>query len=184
MKRLPDIDEFNKNAAYTLLELLIVLSITGLMMSIVVYGVIRFRQTIAVSNATKELVLHIRKARRYAINNVVTSEGYSPTAYYINVSGNDYKWGECSNTGGCSAPKSVKSTQYNGVEVSECKSGSNSFSILKFNHVTGEFIISNDKNQIDPTTDITCIIELKIYGLVNTTREIEVSSSNRTIKIL
>lgn len=184
MKNLPKyLKEISSKSAYTLLELLVVLSITGVMMSIVVYGAIKFRQTMTISSTAKEIVLYIRKARRYSINNVLTSDRYSTTGYYVEILNNDYSWGECRSLG-CSVTNSVKSAQFDGVDVSGCESGSDLYTTLKFNHVTGEFVITNDKDQTDPTPEVTCIIRITIPGAVSTTREIEISGSNRTIKIL
>jgi len=127
--------------------------------------------------------LQLRKARRYAINNVVTEEGYSPSAYYIEFGNDDYKWGECGSGTSCSS-KSVMSSEYRGVSVTGCK-GANEFNYVKFNHVTGEFIFTNDINSTPPGgTSGSCIIEIMIEGLVSTTRKVEVDSQSRTIKIL
>jgi prepilin-type N-terminal cleavage/methylation domain-containing protein len=173
-----------KEKAYTLLELLVVLSIIGLMMSIAVYGVINFRQTIIVSNTTKELMLQLRKARRYAINNVVTESGYTPRAYYIEItndSNNYIKWGECNDSQGCFS-ENVKSAQSSGVTVSSCNNSSNRYSIIKFNHVTGDFIFTN-ANQSVNGTDSNCTITVNTGGAVSKRREIIVSRTERTIKI-
>ena len=174
---------FNK-AGYSLLELLVVLSITSVTMGIVLYGMIKFRRVMIVSSATKELSLQLRKARRYAINNVVTEEGASTSGYYIEVGDDDFKWGECDANSVCSS-SSVVSSENKGVSVSGCKAGGKEYSIIKFSHVTGEFNISDDPANIQQAgMPDKCIIEIKIEGFANSKKEVEVDRESRTIKIL
>jgi prepilin-type N-terminal cleavage/methylation domain-containing protein len=182
MRKLPCIKYLKSSqAAFTLLELLVVLAIIASAMGLAIYGVLKFRQVILVSNTTKELVLEMRKARRYAIDNVITSTGAPTEGYYIFIDGDGvYYWGECTEDG-CSHAKRVKSQQYSGIKVSSC----GDYSIVKFNCVTGEFVITNNETETTSTPNTTCIIEVGAGGgLVNTKREIEVSGESRTIKII
>jgi prepilin-type N-terminal cleavage/methylation domain-containing protein len=172
-----------KESAFTLLEVLVVLVITSAMMGFASYGVIKFRQTIIVSGAAKEIVLKLRQARRYSINNVATSSGYSTEGYYIELGSNDYKWGECYRdiSGLQCSSSSVKSSEYTGVVVSKCKED-NMMKFIKFNKVTGEFTISNDIYSPASMLD-TCTIEVSLEGLVGSTREIVINREERTIKM-
>lgn len=172
----------SSQSAFTLLELIVVLVIVGIMLAIAIYGVIKFRQVIVVSNATKELVLQLRKARRYSINNVVTSNGDPTQGYYVYIDSNDYSWGECS-AAGCSHAHSVKSAQYSGIDVTLCD---NIYKVLKFNHVTGEFVITEtDVTEVDPgVSPASCTITVSIPGaVVRTQRTVVVSSEERTVRI-
>ncbi|MBN2015741.1 hypothetical protein JW766_02820 [Candidatus Dojkabacteria bacterium] len=181
---------YSRQSAYTILELLIVLSVVGTMMGIVVYGVVKFRQTVIVSNTAKEIVIQMRKARRYSINNVVTSDGLNPRGYYFYIDNNtNYYFGEC-DSGGCTHEEKVKSVELTGVNVSACKvAGGNSYPVIKFNQVTGEFIFvassasSDIMGATSPSYNETCIIEVEIGGTISSLREIEVSGQNRTIRI-
>ena len=173
--------------AYTLLELLVVLVIVGTLLGLGVFAISRFRQVILVSNTAKEIQLNLSQARRYAINNVLTSDGKSPEGYYLEILNNDYSLGSCEvNSAGstvCSASnkKSVKSDQYNGVEVSipECPG----VSIIKFTAVTGEFVFSNNPTISVGSTGV-CQIEVKLSGIGGTIKRfVEVDTSSRTIKI-
>jgi len=169
---------------FTLLELLIILMITGIMMVIVVGGVMRFRQVIIVSNTAKEIKLKLQEARRNAINSVVTSDGNPTSGYFIKLGSNDYIWGECSQNDGCDEKDSVKSKEYSGVEVSGCKVGGTNYNYVKFANVTGDFIINNNQNSFENSVSTICTIEVKITEAgMTTTREIEVSASGRTIRI-
>lgn len=173
-------------SAFTLLEMLVVLVITGVMLSIAAYGVLKFRTVMIVSNTAKEIVLQLRQARRYSINNVVTSTGQTPEGYYIYFDGSEmYYWGEC-RSGVCSHTREIKSAQYTGVRVTHCTvAGGPSYSVIKFNAVTGEFVITNNAGDNMPTPGTTCIIEVGGGGgLITTTRRIEVSGASRTIKML
>lgn len=175
---------FEERKGYSLLELLVVLSIVGLMISIVIYGMVKFRQTMIISNATKEIALQLRKARRYAINNVVTEDGYSPSGYYIELGNNDYKWGECDIQPSCKS-KSAMSSQYKGISVTGCIYGVEEYTVIKFDHVTGEFNFMTNPSEVPPLgMPDSCIIEIRIEGLVNTKREVEVDRESRTVKIL
>lgn len=176
------------NRGYTLIELLIVLAIFGTMLALASYGVIKFRQVLIISNASKEVMINLRKARRYAINNVVTSEGYTPQGYYLDINNDDLLWGECIETSTgvtCSDPYSVKSAEFSGVSISGCKNGGNEYNVIKFNHVTGEFVITaDDKLAVDPSVSPdSCQIEISISGTLTTQRTVTVSSEERTIKI-
>lgn len=177
-------NRFLKKRGYSLLELLVVLSIVGLMITIVIYGMVKFRQTMIISNATKEIALQLRKARRYAINNVVTKDGYSASGYYIEFRNDDYRWGECNTHSSCSS-ESIMSSQYKGISVTGCKSGTEEYTVVKFDHVTGEFNFMNNPGEV-PLAGIpdSCIIEVSFEGLVDTTRQIEVDRESRTVKIL
>ncbi|MFC1780103.1 Tfp pilus assembly protein FimT/FimU [Patescibacteria group bacterium] len=188
MKKLSEfVKTVTSQSAYTLLELLVVLSITAIMMSLVAYGVVKFRQVIIASNTTKELTLQLRKARRYAINNVVTSSGISTSGYYIYINNNEYYWGECTEISCTHSSDSIKSNEYSGTNVSLCKdSGGTTYSRVKFDHVTGKFLVYKDDtdfNNDNPTDISSCEIEVEIPGVVNTKRKIEVSITNRTIKM-
>jgi prepilin-type N-terminal cleavage/methylation domain-containing protein len=174
---------------YTLLEIIVVLAIIGASFSLVVYGVIRFRQVILTSNTAKEVALQLRKARRFAINNAVTSDGYPTGGYYIFIdeSSGTYEWGECGDSGCRSSTKVVKSEKYNGVDVSTCQGSSGDFSVIKFENVTGEFSFYEDKAELlnnNSTEGVTCTIQVKIPGVLNSVREVEVSGGSRTIRIL
>ncbi len=175
--------KFFKTKGYSLLELLVVLSIVGLMITIVIYGMVKFRQVMIISNATKEIALQLRKARRYAINNVVTKDGYSTSGYYIEFGNDDYRWGECDTYGHCSS-ESVMSSQYRGISVTGCKSGTEEYAVVMFDHVTGEFNFMINPNISDPSMPNTCTIEVSFEGVVDTIREIEVDRESRTVKIL
>lgn len=174
--------------AFTLLEILVVLMILGLMMGIATTGIVKFRQVIVSTSTAKELLLELRRARRHAINNVVTSDGYTPSGYYIAIEGNDYVWGECREGGGCSEVGSVKSPEFEGVEVSVCQGSSDDYEAVKFDSVTGTFYLFQSSSGINDnstaTTTDTCEITVSIKGVVSTEREIEVSAGNRTMKLL
>jgi len=177
---------------YTLLELLVVLSIFGVMFMVVAGGVVQFRQTIIVSNTSKELLLNLRKARRDALGNVITSEGYTPQGYYISLdtSGSEdtYYLGECIEAS-CNTltDKPLMSPEFTGVEISPCHEGANDYKYIKFNHVNGEFIFSSTNNvntlRTESTTIDTCTIDIWIAGTLSTTRTIEVNGLERTIKM-
>lgn len=178
---------FTKNiksseSAFTLLEVLIVLVIVGASLSLAVYGILKFRQVITVSNTTKEIVLELRKARRYAIDNVVTSDKLPTRGYYIRFDNDDnYYWGECSDVS-CSDTL-AKSAHYRGVKVSSC----GAYSVIKFNYVTGEFVFVSGGDDIQTSTDPSlenCIIEVYIeQSFISTRKTIEVSGVDRTVKI-
>lgn len=202
-RSMPKINQKLKDAhAFSLLEILVVLTITGTMMSIVSYGVIKFRQVITASNAAKEYVLYLRKARRYAINNVVTSDGYAPQGYIIRQTSGDtgFEWGEVGKSGASlflAGPTSVRSDQYQGVTFKECISGSTKYRSIKFMAVTGEFVFVKSGageaalinagpgySSPDVKMDVTCTIEVYIENsFIQTKRVIEVNGTARTIKI-
>lgn len=181
MKLLPSL-KFAKSSqsAFSLLEILVVLAIIGAMLALAIVGVTKLKQVMVVSNTAKEIVLQLRNARRHSITNVVTKGGYSPEGYYIYFEGDDYYWGECGS--GCAHSSLMKSEQYKGVKVTQCD---NSFSVIKFKQVTGEFIVTNDVNDTNATPEIICIIEVSSGsgGFISTKKQVEVNGSERTIKI-
>lgn len=163
-------------------------------MAIVAYGLLRFRQNLILGNTAKEVMLYLRKARRYSISNVVTTEGNSSSGYYIYIDGDGvYQWGECDESSGCIPGSnyrwSVKSPEYTGVEVSPCHTGSANYSVVKFDNVTGEFRFFTDptelqNNPLGGDKGITCTIDIELSGVITTTRQLEVSGSSRTVKLL
>ena len=182
MRKLPSLERlYASRKGFTLLEIVVVLTIVGLMLAIAVYSIAKFRQVIIVSNTAKDLVLELRKARRYAIDNVVTSRGRTTRGYYIFINNQgDYYWGECDFE--CSHPTLAKSSQYRGIDVTPC----GPYPVVKFSHVTGEFILTDSPDDTESTPDVTCIIEVSLTsgGFITTTRRIEVSGESRTVKIL
>jgi prepilin-type N-terminal cleavage/methylation domain-containing protein len=186
MLKLPVIRLSKKSTrGYTLIEILIVLAITGMMMTIVVYSIIKFRQSIIVSNTAKELTLQLRQARRAAIDNVITSTGYSPSGYYIYIDSNgEYWWGECGQGSGCHTVKSVQSAEYrNAVTIDSASCSSKD--VFKFLNVTGDFIITSSGHEGDTTSSVTsCTLTVKSgSGAVSTQRNIIINADERTIKI-
>lgn len=172
---------------FTLLELIIILLIIGVMMSIVVTGVMKFRQVIIISNTSKEVVLYLNKARRNSINNVVSKvDGtVGPTSGYffrIDEETGEYYLGACNMKGQCSSEK-VKSQEYGVVNVSEC--GGNS--VVGFKYVTGELIFQDVTNG-DPnfnSASATGICEITISidsGFINTERKVVVDAEGRNIR--
>lgn len=172
------------------------MTIISTILGITAYGVVEFRRNIEVNNATKELMLQLRKARRYAINNVVTSQETQPVGYYIELvrSSGDYQFGEIYNFGGSynyAIDQSVKSAQYAGIEVSNCICTQSycrvnyprGFSVIRFNAVTGAFVFStsawNARNASTPTR-YDCEITVKSGSAE---RKILVSGSERTISV-
>jgi prepilin-type N-terminal cleavage/methylation domain-containing protein len=187
--------------AFSLLEILVVLSIVSTMLTIMTYGVIKFRQVIITNNATKEYVLNIRKARRYAINNVVTSDGYQPQSYVIQRNSGAYvEWisiGKNGTTLQASTPSRITSVQYSDVFISDCVSDTGEvFTRIKFMAVTGEFVFLQQYSSADllnaapgytsPNVKFDRKCSIKVYIATNwmtTIREIEVDGKARTIKI-
>ncbi len=165
-------------SGFTILELLIVLGIIGTLLSLIVYGVARFRQNIVVSNAAKEVLLQIRKARRYAINNTITSRGTTPSGYYVFLNGDtEFFWGECDTSGCVDSSDSIKSEEFGDVGISTCD---NTYGVIKFNAVTGEFFITNDRTAESTDAD-SCKITVSVPGGIS--REIIIDSNERLIKI-
>jgi prepilin-type N-terminal cleavage/methylation domain-containing protein len=186
MRKLPKLNITFQNA-YTLLEILIVLTIVGTTMSIVAYGVMKFRQTLLISNTAKEIILQLRKARRYAINNAATSDGRPSSGYYIYFANNDYIWGECYEDGVnifCNDVGSVKSKEYSGIDV-YVDASCGSTNVFKFNSVTGEFVFTDSSNKIlrDSTTN-SCKVIVSLGNVLKSRREIEISGESRTIKMI
>lgn len=164
---------------FTLLELLIVLIVTGIMMSVVAYAVLKFRQVIIVGNTAKELSLYLSQARRDAINTVVTPEGHPTTGYYMRISDNNYWFCSCDQALSCTCGTNpVKSKEYTSVEVINC-----GYSYIKFNYVTGEFVITNNPSDTSGGP-ASCEITVRIVSaLMTTERKVLVDKESRTIKL-
>ncbi len=174
---------FNQKG-FTLVELVISLSIFIVTFSLAVYGVVSFKQSIEVTNAAKEMMLNIRKARRFALDGVVTQEGTASSYYiYIDSEEDNYSWGECKENGGCALKNTLKSNQYRKVSISNCiDSSGSSYNKIEFLAITGKFVISgpggNKENGF-------CDIELKnSTGFISTTRKVRVDLSGRTIRLV
>lgn len=174
------------------MELLVVLGIFSIMFAVVAGGVAQFRQTIIVSNASKELLLNLRKARRDALGNVVTSEGYSPEGYYIalDTTGDDntYYWGECTETSCSTSTTPLQSAEFAGIIIEPCSGGGKNYNYIKFNHVNGEFVFADvsDVNDLIGASSSTtaCEIDLYVKGALSTSkRTIEINGLERTIKM-
>ncbi|MDD3647998.1 MAG: prepilin-type N-terminal cleavage/methylation domain-containing protein [Candidatus Dojkabacteria bacterium] len=164
---------------FTLVELLVVMAIVAFMTILIINAVTKFKQVILVTSTAKEIVVYLREARRNAINNVVTSNNTTPQAYYIKFGGNEYNWGECDSSFGCSESPSIKSKQYGNVDVTTC--GGNS--IIKFEHVTGKMVINS--NPLLSTSASDCEITVSISTpLISSSRKIKVDAEERTIKML
>lgn len=167
---------------FTLVELMIALSIFAVTFTLASYGVIRFKQSLEVTNAAKEMITNLRKARRFALDGVVTEDG-TASSYYIeiNPADNNYNWFECSESGNCSDKGEMKSPYYTQVEVSKCKDGSSEYEIIEFEAVTGRFVVKDSSNNV--LTNDYCDIELKTTSsMVSTTRKVRVNVTERTIK--
>jgi len=174
-------------SGFTLVELLVVLSIISVLFAITVYSILKFKQIITVNNVSKELVLYLRDARRNAIDNVVTTNRTSPVGYYIHFTDTaefpkgDMRWGECDSSG-CSDVKSLKAAMYKGVTIDPTCAGE----YIYFKSVTGEIVITNDLGNIGTPQepDIpTCSIDVNQEGAVETLKVVEVNTAERTIKI-
>ncbi|MFH1543528.1 MAG: prepilin-type N-terminal cleavage/methylation domain-containing protein [Patescibacteria group bacterium] len=179
------IDWYEYNArGFTLIELLVVMAIVAFMTVLILNAVTKFKQVILVTNTAKEIVVYLREARRDAINNVVTSTNETPLGYYIYFDGTEkYYWGECA-VSICHAPNLIKSGQYGNVDVSPCTRLGVTYFVVKFNHVTGEMVLTNDPYTSTPSSDY-CDIEVSIStSLISSTKKIRVHAGERTIKML
>ena len=174
----------SRNGGFTLLELLIVLSIISVVFSLGTIGIMKVRQVILVTNTAKELRNNLKKARRYALDSVVTSNETTSTAYYVEIdSTNDmYYWGECDSVK-CTRKDRLKSTQYEGVEVSGCASGGSGYQFIKFVAVTGEFVVSDSTSGASLVSD-ECIVTIKGDGtMIRTSMDVHINVAERTFII-
>lgn len=198
MKNLPRL--IQKEAAFSLVELLMVLAIIGTMVGLMMYGVVKFRQVVTVSNAAKEVVLNLRAVRREAIDSVVkksptSSKETVPDRYYVEFNGTeDYYEGASYYTPTTYTYTnwdygSMSSEQYGGVWVSRCvdESRPNTYSHISFSQGSGEIDFGYRGNYYIRTPGRSlgsCRIEVKISGGgLTTSRFIVVDGDARTIKI-
>ncbi|MEQ1499798.1 MAG: type II secretion system protein [Parcubacteria group bacterium] len=81
---------FKKNRGFTLVELMVAISIVILLMSVVLFNYFSVNGSLSVSSAAQELAISIREAQFYGLNVKQTSAGRFDSAYgvYFNPGSN------------------------------------------------------------------------------------------------